>query len=154
MVRYNPWKLNDEQRKKLLAVFYKSVTMVDDYDEAKSFLKDLLTVKEIAMLARRLQIATLIISGYTYREIKSYLKTSYATIANIQKWLNVGGKGYRSIIKKLIEHEKKLFKEKTKSKWEKFDIKKVYTSYYWPEKLLEFIRQQEQKRRKRKSINE
>jgi len=131
MVRYNPWKLTDRERRNLLAVFYKSATMIEDYEESKQFFRDLLTVKERAMLARRLQIATMLVTGFTYREISDRLRVAKDTIARVQKWLNSGGDGYRKIIKKLLDYEKNKLKEEIKRRSEGRSIKKRYPQYYW-----------------------
>lgn len=147
-MRFEPEKIKRSKRKEVLAEFYKAVTLIEDYEEAKLFFKDLLTAKETIMLARRLQVATMLIDKFSYQEIKDILKVGLTTIADVQKWLNLGGAGYRKIIERLKKIESKKFKEKYKQD----EIKRRYASYYWPEEALKSLIKEIEKNKKRKSI--
>lgn len=154
MAKFEPIKLSKEAQKGLLADFYKAATLIESYGEAKAFFRDLLSLKERAMLARRLQVAVMLIEGYTYSEIGKTLKISNSTIANVQKWLTLGGQGYKTIVERLLKHEKELEtrKEKLKDPFSKESIKKKYASYYWPEEALKEFDGYLRKRSKRKSL--
>ena len=69
--------------------------------ETAQLLQDLLTVKEIKNLSKRLRIAKLLISGKTQKQIVIELHCSYATVTKVSIWLNQGGEGLRQIISKL-----------------------------------------------------
>ena len=43
------------------------------------------------MLARRLQVARLLMNGYTYEDIEKEMKVINTTIAKVQTWLNLYG---------------------------------------------------------------
>lgn len=134
MVKFDPKVLTPENQGKVLSEFYKAATLIESYEEAKTFFKDLLPLKETAMLARRLQIARMLIEEYTYDEIKTSLKIGSSTISKIQNWLEAGGTGYRNVIRKIQELEIK--KTKSRSK-DLLNIKTRYASYYWPAKSLD-----------------
>ncbi len=154
MVKFDPTKLSAETQKRLLAEFYKAVTLIDNYKEAKEFFRDLLSLKERAMLARRLQVAVMLIQGYTYEEIIKTLKIGASTVASVQKWLTLGGQGYKTIVKKLLKHEKEIAKKKEKLKdpFSMESLKRRYASYYWPEEALKELDNYLKKRSKRKSL--
>lgn len=104
--------------------------------EAALFLQDLLTKQEMKILAKRLRIAKLLLSGKTYEEIESALHTSHATVAKIAIWLAERGDGFREIIRRLPQKkEPKTWQEY--SEWDKF--KRRYSLYFWPELLLEEV---------------
>jgi hypothetical protein len=86
------------------------------------------------MLARRLEIAELLIEGLTYEEIRSKLKVGATTIAKVQTWLDLYGEGYR-IIKK--RSAKKSTNSESTNVFSK--LKKAYPMYYWPELILKEI---------------
>ena len=52
------------------------------------------------MLARRLQVARLLMNGYTYEDIEKEMKVINTTIAKVQTWLNLYGDGYRTIVER------------------------------------------------------
>ena len=152
-MKFEPRTIEVEKRNKVLADFYKAVTAIEEYDEAKLFFKDLLTAKETIMLARRLHIATMLIYEFSYQEIQTTLQVGFTTIANVQRWLTLGGKGYRTIIERLKQSEAVATKKKeVPASLFGADIKKRYAAYYWPEKLAKDIDNKMAKARKRKSI--
>jgi TrpR-related protein YerC/YecD len=98
-VKYH--NLPEKERIIFLGDFYSIVSTLNGRDEAKSFFKDLLTLSEITMIARRIQIAKLLLSGKTHDEIRKKLKVGFSTIVQVDKWLNNGFGGYKAAIKKL-----------------------------------------------------
>ena len=141
MAKFNPVSLSEKTMGQLISEFYKAVTLIEAYDEAKSFFKDLLTPTEMSMLTRRLQIAKMLEEGYPYEAIELVLKVGTQTIAKVARWLNYGGGGYRLIIQRMIELEKKELKKRNK-RYSPFDterIKRVYAGYYWPEEAMKML---------------
>ncbi|PJA88579.1 MAG: hypothetical protein CO139_02355 [Candidatus Moranbacteria bacterium CG_4_9_14_3_um_filter_36_9] len=101
-VRYN--ELSDNDKKKFLGEFYSMIALLKSRDEAKNFFKDLLTIGEVVMISRRIQVAKLLLEGYTYEEIRKKLKIGLSTISQVERWLNNGFGGYR---KTIAEYKKK-----------------------------------------------
>lgn len=69
--------------------------------EAAMLLQDLLTKKELDNLAKRLQIAKLLLNGETHEEITEKLHCGFGLIARVGTWLKEGGDGLRRIIRRL-----------------------------------------------------
>lgn len=97
-VKYN--QLSKEEKMRFLGDFYSMVASLKDRGEVKDFLKDLLTLSESVMLARRLQIAKMLIAGIGQEKIREKLKVGYSTIAGVQRWLQAGFGGYEKVIKR------------------------------------------------------
>lgn len=141
MAKFDPFLLPDENMGKIISEFWKAATLIRDYDEAKAFFKDLLTNKEMTMLARRLQIAKMLTEGFPFEAICLILKVGRGTVAKVSIWLNSGGNGYKIILERLIELEK----EKSKRENQIYDpfswdnIQKRYASYYWPHKAINYL---------------
>ncbi len=153
-MRFDPKKLTADNQKRLLSEFYKAATLIEDYNEAKAFFRGILTLKERIMLARRLQVAVMLIEGFTYGEIIDTLKVGKSTVANVRKWLSSGGQRYKTIIERLLKYERAAAqkKEKLKDPLSLERLKKKYSSYYWSEKALEEVDKFLKKRAKRKSL--
>ena len=70
-------------------------------DEAKRFLRDLMTEKEIKEFASRLEAARLLTRDTQYCAIIERTGLSSTTIARISKWLKGSLGGYRIILNRL-----------------------------------------------------
>ena len=78
---------------------YSALTMIDNEEEAKNFLDDLLTVQELDALSARLHAAKMLKCGMTYIEVTQQTNISSATLARINKCLK-NGTGYNKIFEK------------------------------------------------------
>ena len=99
--------LTDTQRLECLSDLYAIVGSLAGYNEAKSFLKDLLTTSEQLMIARRIQIAKQLMQGQTHEAIREDLGAGYGTITQVDHWLNDGNDGYGQVLKKRKTKEQK-----------------------------------------------
>ena len=97
-VKYN--QLSDFQKKKYLGEFYTIVSLLQSRDEVKNFFKDLLSLSEVVMISRRIQIAKMLLSGAGYEDVRKELRVGYSTITQVEKWLNNGFGGYKETIKR------------------------------------------------------
>ena len=79
----------------------KAVLALKNSNEAKRFLRDLLTPEEIDELGNRWQAAQMLSGKIPYTTIRGKTGLSSTTIARISKWLNNGKGGYRLIINRL-----------------------------------------------------
>jgi len=102
--------LTELEKKVFLGEFYDMIALLKNRDEVKQFFKDLLTLSEVVMVSRRLQIAKMLLEGFTYRDIRTKLKVGISTIISVERWLNQGFGGYRNIIQRHKKQERK-FKE-------------------------------------------
>jgi TrpR-related protein YerC/YecD len=137
--------LTKQQQTNLFIKLAKALTTLKSSEEVAYFLKDLLSESEVLMLARRLQIAELLIEGLTYEQIKSEVKVSFGTIARVRTWLELYGDGYRTVAKRIVKKEQPDNSAKAFTK-----IKHKYPMYYWPQLLLEEIIKTANKREKQR----
>jgi len=128
-------RLNKEQQAGLFIKLAKSLALLNNPEESAKFLKDLLSESEIFMLARRLQIAELLVEGWTYEKIREELKVGWRTIAKVQTWLALYGEGYRTVISRSSKQQE----EKQESRSGFAQLKRRYPAYFWPQLLLEEI---------------
>lgn len=70
-------------------------------------LRDLLTPREVRNVAKRLQIAKMLMGGETYEDIADHLKCSMGTVAKVKIWLESGGQGLQRVIMRLPKRRKK-----------------------------------------------
>jgi len=103
-VRYN--QLTEVEKKTYLGDFYSVVALLKNRDEVKNFFKDLLTLSEIVMISRRIQVAKMLLEGYNYDEIRKKLKIGLATISQVEKWLFNGFGGYKKTITEFQKNNK------------------------------------------------
>lgn len=87
-------KIRTDAVEELLEVFARTSSA----DEVYSLLQDLCTVREIADMSQRLQVARLLAQGTSYIEIQEVTGASATTISRVSKCLNYGSGGYRSVI--------------------------------------------------------
>lgn len=73
-------------------------------NEAKKFLRDLLTEQEICEFSRRWQAAQMLSQKIPYAVIEKKTGLSSTTVARISKWLNKGMGGYKLMINRLNHH--------------------------------------------------
>ena len=88
---------NTKERKQLI----QAILAIDTADEAKSFLRDLMTEQEINEFSKRLKAAEMLTTKTPYLIIEKETGLSSATIARVAKWLNGKTGGYKTIINKL-----------------------------------------------------
>lgn len=141
-------KLTRQEQNELFSKLAKALVLLHNSEEGAHFLRDLLSEAEVLMLARRLQIAELLIEGQTYQQIRSSLKVSFGTIARVQTWLELYGEGYRTVIKRIDR------KETSKDDLSKpfGRLKRKYPMYFWPELLLKEIIKSANEREKERMV--
>lgn len=101
MARVKPKQLPQKEFHKLLDDFYSLIVLLETKEEVKNFFKELLSTSEAVMLARRIQIAEMLLAGFTYDEIRSKLKVGFSTIGSVQRWIDTGWDGYFKALEKV-----------------------------------------------------
>lgn len=104
--------LTKEKRIQLIGEFYDVIDSLKDRKEVGLFFRDLLTPEEIATLMRRVEIAVLLNSGFSYRKIIKLLGVGRSKITSVYKCLEKDDSGYKIIVDRLIENRKKWLKKK------------------------------------------
>lgn len=77
-------------------------------DEARRFLRDLMTEKEIEEFGKRLRAAEMLSANVPYSAIESDTGLSSTTIARVSKWLKGDLGGYRTVIARAHHHSPSL----------------------------------------------
>lgn len=129
--------------------FWNIITLLENKEQVKNFLKDLLTHTEMKMLTKRIQIAKMLLEGYNYRDIRNYVKVTDSTIAKINNTLETGAEGLINAISQLQKIEVEIEKERMRIIP---DLKKKYPTYFLPERLAEAAMRKIKSRNKRLSV--
>jgi TrpR-related protein YerC/YecD len=103
MTRISRRPLDKERLNRFYDDFWAAVALLDNKQEARNFFSDLLTHTERKMLAKRLQIALMLLQQENYHQIKHYVGVSDSTIAKINNWLNTGATGLSKIGERLAK---------------------------------------------------
>ena len=88
---------NTKKNKQLI----EALLALENADETKRFLRDLMTVGEINEFANRLEAARLLSKDVQYNTIIENTGLSSTTIARISKWLKGSLGGYRIILNRI-----------------------------------------------------
>lgn len=91
---------NTKENKQLV----EGVLSLKNIDEAKRFLRDLLTPQEIEEFSNRLEAARMLSRSVQYNAIIEKTGLSSTTIARISKWLKGSLGGYRLVLNRISSH--------------------------------------------------
>ena len=80
---------------------YRAVLTLKNEDECRRFFQDLCTVSELKAMEQRMDVAMLLDDGMIYSEVLE--KTSTATISRVNRSLQYGAEGYKTVIPRLKE---------------------------------------------------
>ncbi len=143
MAKFTPnQNLSKELKQKVLLELCQAMVIVKKLPDAAKVLSDLLSEQELQMIAKRLQIAKLLLKKNTYAEIKKELRVSQHTIARVNIWLQQGGSGFRMVVEQ--------GKDMTIPDWKPWSgagnmtdswgaLKRKMPMYFWPQLVLEEI---------------
>ncbi|MBL8030102.1 MAG: hypothetical protein JNN11_02540 [Candidatus Doudnabacteria bacterium] len=144
----NTTRLSKEEQNQLFITFAESLASLKNPLEAANFIRDLFSEQEALMLARRLQIAELIVEGLTYAQIRHEMKVSENTISRVKTWLELYGDGYRAVLKRI--QVKPQVDREIAQPWNK--LKRQYPMYFWPTILLDEIIKSANKKEKERLL--
>lgn len=125
MSKLQNFQANSKQINKTVISLSSYLAKKDNPKQMRIFLENILTESEMIMVARRIQVADMLLSGFTHGEIINKLKVGQTTINNVN-----------STLKKFLINEKirkKVF-EKDKQRipgMGNFDyLRKTYKGYF------------------------
>ncbi|MFH1188938.1 MAG: YerC/YecD family TrpR-related protein [bacterium] len=84
---------------------FKTFLNLKNIDDAKSFLRDLLTEKEIIECSNRWKVVRMLDKQKSYMAINAATGMSSTTIARIHKWMKEGKGGYSLMLKRIKNNE-------------------------------------------------
>ena len=79
---------------------YRAILELQNVDECRRFFQDLCTVSELHAMQQRFEVAALLDQGMIYNEILEKTGASSATISRVNRALNYGADGYRTIFER------------------------------------------------------
>ena len=92
------WNTKENQK------FVEMILSLETADEARRFLRDLMTEKEIKEFANRLRAAELLSKNVMYSAIEEETGLSSRTIARVSKFLKGKDMGYKTVLNKTHHH--------------------------------------------------
>jgi TrpR-related protein YerC/YecD len=131
------YNIDSSNRQKMLNDFYQIIAEIKNKNDAKNFLKDLLTPAESVMIIYRIEVAKMLLQGFRYEDIQKKLQVGTGNINNVNKWLYSGFGGYMKEIKK-AENQKQRMDALPKNEWEQ--LKKKYPAHFLIFNLLDKIK--------------
>lgn len=85
---------------------FEAILALQSVEECYHFFEDACTIKEINEIAQRFQVACQLDAGMNYQEVNKQTGASTATICRVNKCLNYGNDGYRTVIDRLKKEGK------------------------------------------------
>jgi len=103
--------MNEKLREPATDLLFSAILKLRDIGECYAFFEDICTVAEIKSLAQRLHVAVMLRKGCTYTEICETTGVSTATISRVNRSLEYGADGYKTVLGRL-ENDGLLEKDK------------------------------------------
>ncbi len=97
----------DDWRTEELTALFEAILRLETTEEAEAFFRDLCTLGELRDMAQRWAVVRMLEGGMHYGEISRRTGASTATITRINSWLQHGEGGYRLMLDRLAEAEKR-----------------------------------------------
>lgn len=89
-----------------------AMLVLKNSNEARKFLRDLLTESELVEFGNRWKAARMLAQKIPYTEIIKDTGLSSTTVARVSDWLNGGMGGYKLILQRLNHHHNRFSAEK------------------------------------------
>ena len=80
---------------------FEGILKLKTLEECERFFTDICTIKELQALTQRLQVAKQLYEGRNYNEVYQDTGVSSATICRVNKCLNYGDGGYKTVLDRL-----------------------------------------------------
>ena len=80
---------------------FEGILSLQTVQECERFFTDICTIKELQALTQRLQVAKQLYEGRNYNEVCRDTGVSSATICRVNKCLNYGDGGYKTVLDRL-----------------------------------------------------
>ncbi len=80
------------------AILVEAILKLENAEQCRLFLEDLLTAKEITDAAQRLAVAKLLLEKANYNTVAEKTGASTATISRVNRCVVYGAGGYKSVL--------------------------------------------------------
>lgn len=98
---YSPAIWDDPEKQRLLL----AIAMIENKEQAKAILGDILMESEIAEISKRIGIAHHLQQGKSYEDIRSLTGASTTTIASVSKAIKQGSGGYALLLANIAQND-------------------------------------------------
>ncbi|MHC1717003.1 MAG: YerC/YecD family TrpR-related protein [Candidatus Dojkabacteria bacterium] len=92
----------DDKNKEL----FEAILSCNTAEEIANFCRDLMTKDEINEFVKRYKIASKLNNGESQRKVSKELNVSITTVTRVNKWLQRGMNGYKTVLNNLPHHHK------------------------------------------------
>ena len=82
---------------------YHAILSLQTEEECSAFLDDLFTIAELKAAAQRIKVARLLYTGSTCNAAAKETGASTAPVSRVNKCLNYGPGGYRTVLDRMLE---------------------------------------------------
>ncbi|SFB45153.1 YerC/YecD family TrpR-related protein [Clostridium frigidicarnis] len=82
-------------------LLFQAILSLKNIEECYRFFDDICTINEVKALEQRLQVAKMLRQRKTYLDIASSTGASTATISRVNRSLNYGSNGYKTIFERI-----------------------------------------------------
>jgi len=98
--------MKDKLKTPLCDMLFSAVLSLEDISECYAFFEDICTVNEIKSMAQRFAVAKLLTDGETYCSISDKTGASTTTISRVNRALNYGSDGYKTVLSRMKNNNK------------------------------------------------
>jgi len=98
--------MKDKWKDRYTDELFEAILTLENKEECYRLFEDLCTVSEIKSLAQRLHVASLLSKGHTYTEIFEITGVNTATISRVNRCLEYGVDGYKTVLGRISTEEK------------------------------------------------
>ncbi len=88
-----------------LDLLFEGILKLESVEECYRFFEDVCTIKELQAMSQRLQVAKQLYEGRNYNEVYQDTGVSSATICRVNKCLQYGDGGYRTVLERLEQRD-------------------------------------------------
>jgi TrpR-related protein YerC/YecD len=82
---------------------YRAILELSSVEECRAFFEDIASIRELDAMSQRWEVAYMLDNGKNYQEISTKTGASTATISRVNKCLQYGSDGYRTVLDKMKE---------------------------------------------------
>ncbi len=125
-----------EERYQIIGEFFDIIHFLRTKQEIIDFFIGLLTTSESLMMARRIQVAKLIIQEKKYEEIRKELKVSYQTIQKVERWLHERDGAYLKVLRRYFKKTEVEDKRQQQKKYQPERLLNRYPQHRLLRKIL------------------
>lgn len=100
-------KITNNLKSDEMDFLFKTILSLENLEECYEFFEDICTIHEINAMKQRLQVAKLLMEKRTYLDIAATTGASTATISRVNRSLNYGNNGYRTLFQRVKDMEEK-----------------------------------------------